>query len=71
MVQIAKILRIDLETKNIEHEDYTNEDEISLIGGMGLATAIFTREVEPEVDPFDGNNPLIFSFNLRLNHLLN
>jgi len=42
VVKIAKILRIDLETKNIEHEDYTNEDEISLIGGMGLATAIFT-----------------------------
>ncbi|MHA1477152.1 MAG: aldehyde ferredoxin oxidoreductase family protein [Promethearchaeota archaeon] len=61
MLKIAKILRIDLETKNIDHEDYTDEDEMDLIGGMGLATAIFTREVDPEIDPFDGNNLLIFS----------
>jgi len=54
-------LRIDLETKNIEHEDYTDDDEINLIGGMGLATAIFTREVDPEIDPFDGDNIMIFS----------
>ena len=61
MLIIAKILRIDLETKKIDHVDYTNEDEVNLIGGMGLATAIFTREVEPDVDPFDGDNLLIFS----------
>jgi len=61
VLKIAKILRIDLETKNIDHEDYTDEDEMDLIGGMGLATAIFTREVDPEIDPFDGNNLLIFS----------
>jgi len=58
---IAKILRIDLETKNIDYEDYSDEDEVNLIGGMGLATAIFTREVEPEIDAFDGNNLMIFS----------
>ncbi|MBY9002416.1 MAG: aldehyde ferredoxin oxidoreductase family protein [Candidatus Lokiarchaeota archaeon] len=50
-----------METKKIDHVDYTNEDEVNLIGGMGLATAIFTREVEPDVDPFDGDNLLIFS----------
>ena len=61
MLIIAKILRIDLETKNIDYEDYNDEDEVNLIGGMGLATAIFTREVEPEIDPFDGKNLLIFS----------
>jgi len=61
VLKIAKILRIDLETKKIDYEDYTDEDEVSLIGGMGLATAIFTREVDPETDPFDGNNLLIFS----------
>ena len=59
--KIAKILRINLETKNIEYEDYTDEDESKFIGGMGLATAIFTREVEPETDPFDGDNLLILS----------
>jgi len=58
---IVKILRIDLETKKIDHEDYSDEDEVNLIGGMGLATAIFTREVDPEVDPFDGSNLMIFS----------
>ena len=61
MLIIAKILRIDLETKKIDHEDYSDEDEVNLIGGMGLATAIFTREVDPEVDPFDGSNLMIFS----------
>ncbi|MHA1191057.1 MAG: aldehyde ferredoxin oxidoreductase family protein [Promethearchaeota archaeon] len=61
MLKIVKILRIDLETNNIEYEDYSNEDEVNLIGGMGLATAIFTREVDPEIDPFDGNNLMIFS----------
>jgi len=61
VIKIAKILRIDLETKNIDYEDYTDEDEANLIGGMGLATAIFTREVDPEIDPFDGNNLMIFS----------
>ncbi len=61
MIKITKILRIDLETKNIDYEDYTDEDEVNLIGGMGLATAIFTREVDPEIDPFDGNNLMIFS----------
>ena len=61
MIKIAKILRIDLETKNIDYEDYADEDEVSLIGGMGLATAIFTREVNPEIDPFDGDNLMIFS----------
>jgi len=61
VLKIAKILRIDLETKKIDYEDYTDEDEMDLIGGMGLATAIFTREVDPEIDPFDGNNLLIFS----------
>ncbi|MHA1497645.1 MAG: aldehyde ferredoxin oxidoreductase family protein [Promethearchaeota archaeon] len=61
MLIIVKILRIDLETKKIDHEDYSDEDEVNLIGGMGLATAIFTREVDPEVDPFDGSNLMIFS----------
>jgi len=61
VLKIAKILRIDLETKNINYEDYSDEDEMDLIGGMGLATSIFTREVDPEIDPFDGNNLLIFS----------
>lgn len=61
MLTIAKILRIDLETKKIDYEDYIDEDEVNLIGGMGLATAIFTREVKSDIDAFDGNNLLIFS----------
>jgi aldehyde:ferredoxin oxidoreductase len=59
--EIAKILRIDLDTNSVQYEDYREEDEYNLIGGMGLATAIFTREVGPNIDPFDGNNLLIFS----------
>jgi len=58
---IVKILRIDLGTQKIVQEDYNNKDEAKFIGGMGLATAIFTREVDPEIDPFNGNNLLIFS----------
>jgi len=58
---IVKILRIDLGTQKIVQEYYHNKDEAKYIGGMGLATAIFTREVDPEIDPFNGNNLLIFS----------
>jgi aldehyde:ferredoxin oxidoreductase len=61
VIKIAKILRVDLDTKNVEFEDYTGEDEQDLIGGMGLATAIFTREVDPKINPFDAGNLLIFS----------
>ncbi len=61
MLVIVKILRIDLGTQKIVQEYYHNKDEAKYIGGMGLATAIFTREVDPEIDPFNGNNLLIFS----------
>jgi len=61
VIEIAKILRVDLDSNKIEYEDYKSKEEVELIGGMGLATAIFTKEVSPEVDPLDGKNHLIFS----------
>lgn len=58
---MGKILRVDLGTKKISQEIVSPEDESNFLGGMGVATAIFTREVPAKIDPFDAGNYLIFS----------
>ena len=58
---MSKILRIDLSNKEITQEETSQEDEINLIGGVGISTAIFTREVPGDVDPFGKGNLLILS----------
>ena len=58
---MGKILRVDLDTKNISTEDVDSSDEQNYIGGAGVAAAIFTREVPANINPFDGKNLLIFS----------
>ncbi len=58
---MGKILRVDLDTKKISTEDLNPSDEENYIGGTGVATAIFTREVPAKTDPYDGKNLLIFS----------
>ncbi len=58
---VGKILRIDLGTKEILVENIDLEDELKYLGGAGIAAAIFTREVSASIDPFDGENLLIFS----------
>jgi aldehyde:ferredoxin oxidoreductase len=58
---MGKIVRVDLGTKEIKFEDTKIEDEEKYIGGMGVATAIFTREVPADIDPYDEKNLLILS----------
>jgi len=58
---MSKILRINLSNKDISQEEISAEDELKFIGGIGISTAIFTREVPSDVDPLGEENPLIFS----------
>lgn len=55
---MSKILRVDLGSKQVKIESFNDEN---FIGGAGTAAKIFTSEVSPDIDPFDGNNLLIFS----------
>ncbi len=50
-----------METRNITSEEVPSELEEKYLGGAGVAAAIFTREVPANVDPYDGENLLIFS----------
>ena len=60
-MKMGKILRINLSNKDISQEEISAEDELNFIGGIGLSTAIFTREVPSDVDPLGEDNPLILS----------
>jgi len=58
---LGKILRVNLSTREIITDKVSQDDESNLIGGMGIATAIFTREVPSEIEPFGEDNLLILS----------
>lgn len=58
---MGKILRIDLGSENFTSENVDPELEEKYIGGAGVATAIFIKEVPPNIDPLDDKNLLIFS----------
>ncbi len=58
---MSKILRINLSNKDISQEEISTEDESNFIGGMGISTAIFTREVSRGIDPLGEDNLLILS----------
>ncbi|NVM17256.1 MAG: aldehyde ferredoxin oxidoreductase family protein [Candidatus Lokiarchaeota archaeon] len=58
---MGKILKINLSNKDISQEEVSAEDELNFIGGIGVSTAIFTREVSSDVDPLGEENPLILS----------
>ena len=58
---MEKILRVNLSNGKISSQDAAKEILEKYIGGMGVATSIFTREVPPSVQPYDEKNLLIFS----------
>ncbi|MBN2154478.1 MAG: aldehyde ferredoxin oxidoreductase family protein [Candidatus Lokiarchaeota archaeon] len=58
---MTKLLRINLTTYKFTSEELDPKLEEKYFGGMGVATAIFTREVDPKIDPFDEENVIIFS----------
>jgi len=57
----GKFLRVNLSTGQIDQENLDMELAMKFIGGRGLATYYMTQEVEPEVEPFDSANKIIFA----------
>ncbi|MFH1748999.1 MAG: aldehyde ferredoxin oxidoreductase family protein [Planctomycetota bacterium] len=57
----GKILRVDLTSGQIRTEALDPRLARQYIGGRGLATKIFSDEVEATVEPFDPANKLIFA----------
>jgi aldehyde:ferredoxin oxidoreductase len=58
---VGKILRVDLGTKEVFHEEILAEDVKNFLGGAGIAAAIFIRETLANIDPYDDDNLLIMS----------
>ena len=58
---MEKILRVNLKNNQISTENALENDLEKYIGGMGVATGIFIREVPAEIEPYDEKNLLIFS----------
>ncbi|TFG27781.1 MAG: hypothetical protein EU532_06755 [Promethearchaeota archaeon] len=58
---MEKILRVNLTNNQISTENALENDLEKYIGGMGVATGIFIREVPAEIEPYDEKNLLIFS----------
>ena len=57
----GKFLRVNLSTGQIDQENLDMELAMKFIGGRGLATYYMTQEVEPEIEPFDSANKIIFA----------
>ena len=60
-IKMEKILRANLTNGQISTKNVSEKDLEKFIGGMGVATALFTREVPPNINPYDEENLLIFS----------
>ncbi len=56
---VGKILRIDLDSGKIFTEE-TLKYVPDYIGGKGVATRIAWSELDPDVGPYDPENPLMF-----------
>ncbi len=61
MRTMAKILRINLSTQEFTSEDVDPKLEDLYFGGMGVATAIFIKEINPKINAFDEKNALMFT----------
>ena len=57
----GKFLRVNLSTGQIDRENLDMELALKFIGGRGLATYYITQEVEPDTEPFDSANKIIFA----------
>lgn len=56
----GKLLRINLEKKEVKKEPLPEEWRKQYIGCRGINSIILYNEVGPEVDPFSPGNKLIF-----------
>lgn len=57
---VGKILRVDLTAGDYLVEDVDTDLARNFIGGRGLGSKLLYDEIDPEVDPFDAENKLIF-----------
>lgn len=57
----GKILRINLTNHTYKVEDLDHAQALDYIGGRGLASRIYTREVDPSIDVFDPANKVIIA----------
>lgn len=56
----GKLIRVNLSNGTISIERQRDDDLKNYIGARGLGTRIYTREVDPRVDPLSPDNKLIF-----------
>ncbi len=57
----GKFLRVNLSTGQIDRENLDMELAMKFIGGRGLASYYLAQEVDPEIEPFDPANKIIFA----------
>lgn len=57
----GRIGRVNLSNLRVEIEELRSEDVDLFLGGVGLASAILLREVDPRVHPFNPDNKLVFA----------
>lgn len=57
----GKILRVNLTTGKIREQEVSGDLAYNFLGGSGFGTKMLWDEVGPNVEPFSGDNRLIFS----------
>jgi aldehyde:ferredoxin oxidoreductase len=57
----GNVLRVDLSSNNIWIEHLPDEYYQKYMGGRALIAALLLREIDPGIDPFASENPLIFA----------
>lgn len=55
------LTRIDLSTGSMSQEDIPEETMRNYLGGRGLGVYSYIRETDPDIEPFDPENSLVFS----------
>ena len=58
---MGKILRIDLSSRRVREEDFSDALAKKFLGGPGLCTHILYNETSPGTDPLGPENRLIFA----------
>ena len=56
-----RVLRVDLDQKKVESEDFQETLMRKFIGGSGIASKIVWEETSPTTDPFSAENRLVFA----------
>jgi len=56
----GNMIRVNLSDKTIKLEKLDNDDLKNYIGARGLGTRLYTKEVDPKIDPLSPENKMIF-----------